>query len=174
MSGKKTAAEWVRRQRIPDAQVRDAADQYDAARELLEREPPEVGVLLPLINTAAVAIELYLKCLCSEVVHTPADEVPGLWRVTAAPERGHGLTKLFEAIPKDVQVALEHSFAAEKAGSSFRDALAKCDGAFVASRYPFELESDLSRYDVGRLMEVSRFMARFVADHPPTESIRWK
>ena len=45
----------------PDSQIRAAADQYEAARQRLDMAPPGAGVVLPLINTAAVAVELYLK-----------------------------------------------------------------------------------------------------------------
>ncbi len=38
---------WSKRQEIPDAQVLDAADQYEEARKLLAKQPPGSGVLLP-------------------------------------------------------------------------------------------------------------------------------
>jgi len=44
---------WRKRQEIPDAQVRDAADQFEAARKVLDAQPPGSGILLPLMNTAA-------------------------------------------------------------------------------------------------------------------------
>jgi hypothetical protein len=49
-------------------QIRDAADQFETARQLLDAQPPFAGLLCPLMNTAAVAIELYLKCLLAEKV----------------------------------------------------------------------------------------------------------
>ena len=62
---KQQTTPWRKRQEIPNAQVRDAAEQYEAARKLLT-QPPGSGILLPLMNVAAVAIELYLKSLSAK------------------------------------------------------------------------------------------------------------
>ena|ERR1051325_693676 len=69
---------WKKRREIPDPQVQDAAEQYDDARQLLQQQPPGSGVLLPLLNMAAVAVELFLKSLSSELVCVPVDSFEGL------------------------------------------------------------------------------------------------
>jgi hypothetical protein len=51
---------------MPDPQVKDAADQYDKARRVLEALGSFSGVLLPLLNSSIVAVKLYLKSLNSE------------------------------------------------------------------------------------------------------------
>jgi hypothetical protein len=64
-----SAQPWTKRQEIPDPQVRDAADQFEPARELLWAQGPGSGLLCPLMNNASIAIELYLKCLSAEKVY---------------------------------------------------------------------------------------------------------
>jgi hypothetical protein len=78
VDGKEMTVDWKKRRQIPNIQIRDSADQFYHAWEILDREPPGTGVVLPQINTAAVAIELYLKCLSSEVEHTAQKLVPGV------------------------------------------------------------------------------------------------
>src|SRR5690349_8739778 len=89
---------WSKRQEIPDPQVLDAADQYEEARKLLAKQPPGSGLLLPLMNTAAVAVELYLKCLSAELIYIEDEHMPEVSRVYAAPTiasgHGHGLMAL--------------------------------------------------------------------------------
>ena len=84
------------RQEIPDPQILDAANQYESARRLLSAQPPGSGLVWPLLNTASVAIELYLKCLSAEKVYTDAGE--GWSKVSAKPEYGHVLTRLLDAL----------------------------------------------------------------------------
>jgi hypothetical protein len=76
---------WSKRQEIPAPQVLDAADQYEKACKLLVEQPPGSGVLLPLTNTAAMAVELYLKCLFAELMHVEDELMPEVSRVYAAP-----------------------------------------------------------------------------------------
>lgn len=131
----------VRRQEIPDPQIRDAADQFEAARQLLESQ---TGVLCPLMNTAAVAIELYLKCLSAEKVWTDAGR--GWSKVSAKPEFGHGLVELLDKVADDLRKELDRAFQSEVTalgGPSFRAALQDCEGVFQASRYPFEQGRDI-------------------------------
>lgn len=173
----KKKVDKYRRRQIPDYQVKDVADQYEAARKLLEREgrPPKGGLLLPLINTAAVAIELYIKCLCSEVVHTPVHKSSEVCRVSALPEYGHDLIKLFEKVPKDVQKQLSQAFEVQKPKSSavggLLDFLKEFKGVFEQSRYPFEKGKNISNYHLSRLMWLSEFLAQFVASLSPREFI---
>lgn len=174
------AQEWKSRREIPDPQVRGAADQYEAARELLSAQPPGSGVLLPLMNTAAVAIELYLKCLSAEKLHVPTGDASGCVKVHAAPvlagRKGHELTALFDAIPDEVRGNLERAFGKFQSatGDGCRDMLARCEGAFSASRYPFEAGSDPSSFDLSTLMRLSGFLREFVAGLEPRETIQWK
>lgn len=169
--------EWKSRREIPDPQVRDAADQYEAAHELLSAQPPGSGVLLPSMNTAAVAIELYLKCLSAETLHVPTGDDSGCVTVHAAPvlsgKKGHELTALFDKIPDDVRSELERAFQSAT-GDGCRDMLARCEGVFSASRYPFEAGMDLSSFHLPTLMRLSRFLRKFVAGLEPRETIQWR
>jgi hypothetical protein len=171
------AKPWRKRWKIPDAQIQDAADQYEAARKLLAIQPPFSGVLLPLINVAAVAIELYLKCLSAELVHTPDKTLPGCFIVSAAPTQwGHKLAPLFAGISDDLKQDLEIAFQAERLnviGQTFLETLKRCEGAFAESRYPFEKGKDISKYPLNDLMFISEFLSRYVSKLPPKEYIEW-
>lgn len=162
------------RQEIPDPQVRDAADQFESARQLLWAQPPESGLLYPLINTATAAIELYLKCLSAGKVYTkPA----GGWATISAKlsMRSHVLTTLLDDIDGDLQHELDSTFRDELSafgGLSFRDVLSRCEGPFQESRYPFEPESDASKYPLGLLMACSHFLQQFVAKLQTKDKIR--
>lgn len=57
---------------------------------------------------------------------------------------------------------------------SLRDDLARVEGTLMETRYSFGPEADLSRFDLGGLMSLSRFFHRFVADLEPTERIEWE
>jgi hypothetical protein len=135
---------------VPDPQVRDAADQFEKARKLLAAAAPGSGLTLPLINVAAVAIELYLKCLSAERVY--AYESGGEATISAAPtERSHQLRKLLDKAGPDLGKDLDRAFRAQSAqycNLAFPDALTKCEGAFEASRFPFEAKHDISKYSL--------------------------
>ena len=174
MSSSKTP--WKKRMEIPDPQVRDAAEQYDDARQLLHQQPPGSGILLPLLNTAAVAVELFLKSLSSELIHVPVDSFNGLSTVHAAPERTHRLVELFDNIEDDLRSQLESSFAGHttsQSGTTLRDLLLQYEGLFAVSRYPFETATDIKKYPLMPLMELSTFLRKFVADLEPIDRIEW-
>jgi len=164
---------WKSRQEIPDPQVRNAADQFESARKLLWS--PGSGLLLPLMNAAAIAIELYLKCLSAEKVHTDAGG--GWYKVSAiAAEHGHDLTKLLNKVGSDLEHDLDRQFRAEYTAFhdlSFRDALKRCEGVFEKSRYPFEPNGDLSKYPLDILMACSDFLQQFVSKLQTRETIQW-
>lgn len=110
---------WKKRREIPDPQVRDVANQFDDARLLLDAQPPESGPLLPLLNNAVVALELYLKSLGAVTVYTLVPGFLGGSIVTAEAEvKGHGLIDILETIPDDVCQSLEWAYAARHTGKS--------------------------------------------------------
>src|SRR5215831_18321384 len=92
---------WKKRMQVPDPQIKDAAEQYDDARQLLQQQPAGSGLLLPLLNTSVIAIELFLKSLSSHLSYTPVKDVAGLSTVHAIAERrgrhGHKLVGPLEA-----------------------------------------------------------------------------
>ena len=166
---------WHRRQEIPDPQVRDAADQFESARKILFAQVPGSGVLCPLMNTAAIAIELYLKCLSAEKVYIDAGE--GWSKVSATPSmRCHVLTMLLDKVGSDVEHELDHAFATEFSAFrdlSFREALKRCEGVFEESRYPFEPTCNVSKYPLDLLMACSQFLQQFVATLQTRETIQY-
>jgi hypothetical protein len=157
--------------------VQDAAEQYDNARQFLLRQPPESGLLLPLLNTAAIAVELFLKSLSSELIHTPIDDPYGVYRVYAKPDfQRHELVKLFNKIPNDVRDQMERSFATDtsiQTTLSLQDQLSKYENLFAESRYPFEKGADISKFSLMPLMALSAFLRKFVANMRPTDRIEW-
>lgn len=170
------APEWKSRREIPDPQIRDAADQYEAARELLAGQPPGSGLLLPLMNTSAVAIELYLKCLSAEKVYIPCEDgVEGQLVHSEPAIRGHSLTVLFDKIPDDVRCDLAQAYEERKAAASgdLRHNLSLFEGAFMTTRYPFETQADLSAINLRGLMSLSSFLREFVAAIEHRETIQW-
>ena len=80
--------EWRSRREIPNSKIGDAAEQYEQARRLLSTQPPETGILLPLMNVAAMAGEHYLESLAREVVHLPESDDPQSYVVYARENKG--------------------------------------------------------------------------------------
>jgi hypothetical protein len=171
--GTPSTSAWNKRMRIPDPQVRDAAEQYDNARQVLERQGPGTGVLLPLLNTATVAVELFLKSLACELVHEPVKGGPiGLSTVHADPEKkNHCLVELLDVIQEDVRENLENTFLNET-GKALRGILTGCEGLFQHSRYPFESKArDVSEYSLSDLMMLAEFLRKAVANMEATDRI---
>jgi hypothetical protein len=173
--------QWKKRMKIPDPQVLDAAKQYDDARQSLLQA--RCG-LLPLLNTAAVAVELFLKSLSFETIHVPVDDPlgpPGLSIVyAAAPQRGktHDLAPLFDIIPDDIRDRLEISFAKDPLSGGrmrLRDVLARYESLFEKSRYPFEQDAAilLQTLSIDHLMLLSSFLRGFVISLQATDRIWW-
>jgi hypothetical protein len=169
---------WTRRVELPDDSVRDAADQFERGRQvLLEGLVPGCGILLPYLNTSAVAIELYLKSLASELVYTADDSLDGLYRVhSRASSPSHGLVALFDAAPDDVRAGLEHAFQSDPEHPltpTFRDLLQQMEGLFVASRYSFERDQRVDKYRLQHVGWLSAFLSHYVAEFPTREWIEW-
>ena len=168
---------WSKRQEIPDPQILDAAQQYENACKLLDEQPPSRGVLLPLMNTAAVAVELYLKCLSAELIYVEDDLMPKSSRVYAAPEIGHGLVALLNAMHQDTRDSLNNAFNAEikaRWNKDLRSVLKGLEGAFSATRYPFEYGTSIRRYNLTELIELTDFLGRFARRLPTKNDIEWK
>ncbi len=170
--------QWSKRQQIPDAQIVDAADQYETACKFLDAQPPESGVLHPLMNSGAVAIELYLKSLSAERIYTPDPMMPEASIVNAvASIAGHPLDQLYDAISDDVRTKLDEAFDAQlrvKLSGSLVDALKEIDGVFMASRYPYEpAMRDLLQGRLALVLSLSGFMREFVHAMRTTVTVEW-
>ncbi|MAT95785.1 MAG: hypothetical protein CL608_01350 [Anaerolineaceae bacterium] len=162
------------RQQIPNLQIKDAAEQYMHAFEILGNKPPASGILLPLMNVAAIAIELYLKSLSSEVVYTPDEQMEGISIVTAKPHKvGHELVQKFKEIPESLQIEMKQSYTSKynSDSRSFEDVLNSLEGVFMKSRYPFEKDKNISEYSLVDLKNVCKFLNDYVADIEVTETI---
>ncbi len=93
------------RQEIPNSHIHNSADSFKIAWDLLEKQPPGYGFVLPEINVGAIAIELYLKSLSAEIVYTPVTTLEDGWNiVTARSQKSvHTLTELFDSIDPNIQ-----------------------------------------------------------------------
>ena len=168
---------WRKRQKIPDPQILDAADQYAEAHKLLKErsEQPGSGVLLPLMNTAAMAVELHLKCLSAEVIHVEDEQ--GGYRVYAAPKGVHDWVVLLNAMPQDIRGSLIKAFDTEFGARWNRDlqsVLGEFEKVLEETRYPFECGKDITRFDLMELMELADFLGHFARGLPWQEYIEWK
>ena len=180
-----------RRQQMPNSHIQDSADSFKAAWDLLGIQNPGSGFVLPQINVGAIAIELYLKSLSAFMIHTPdtarqtkLDDSTGgseknfeegtLTVVTAKPTQlGHGLTTLFETIDADIQEDIKLAFLSKCHTSkySFPEALAALEGAYIESRYSFELGHDISRYNLKNIENVVQLLHDFVSEMEVREFI---
>jgi len=80
---------------IPNSQIKDAADQFADGAKLLHGLPPFSGVLLPTVNAAIIACELYLKSLNAKTAYSEPNSL-GVRQVFAVPaKKGHPLAPLF-------------------------------------------------------------------------------
>ncbi len=171
----KSQQEWKSRKEIPNRQIKAVADQYDTARRLLNR-PPGSGVVWPFLNTSAVAIELYLKCLSAEVIHTPLDDDLETYIVSAqAISKSHHLVCLFDAIPDDVRCNLADAFkkSNDTYSECFRNALGEIEETLTSTRYPYEPNRCL-KSNLKRLNSISAFLHEFVAGLEPRVRIQWQ
>jgi hypothetical protein len=165
-------SEWKERQEIPDPQIKDAADQYEESRRILEAQGAASGVLLPLLNNSMVAVELYLKSLSGRKIYRPVENSD--WsQVYAEPRKeGHVLEDLLAAIPDEFREPLEREFW-ERYSMKLPETLLSYEGLFKKSRYPYEEQSELGGYPLGPLMTCSAFLHGFVAQMQPVERIQW-
>jgi hypothetical protein len=105
----------------------------------------------------------------------------------------HVLTALFKAIPDDIRTKLIDAYGEKprfKLNEDFLVALERLDGAFSASRYPFEPDKNdhpcrtiktakakpdnrtgVSKYDPQSLVCMAEFLREFVHALPPMEMI---
>ena len=165
---------WKCRREIPDPQIRDAADQFEEARKILRMQPPGTGVVLPMKNAAAMAIELYLKCLAAEVIHVPESaNSQGSLVYAQASTRGHKFTKMFCRIDEDIRSQLEAVYV-EATDRELEHDLSTIEDALVVTRYPYEPGKDASRISLQTLASISEFLRKFVASLEPRETIQWK
>ena len=166
---------WKKRRQIPDQQIVDAADQYQKASELLNEEPAFSGILLPLVNTAAVSIELYLKSLNAERIYTPDKQNPEVSLVSSYPEKaGHSLSDLFDGIDQKLRDQMTAAYDARlrpELKKDLKTTLKKMEGAFSVSRYSFEPHADITKYKPFYLLGLARFLRDFVKSLPVREQV---
>lgn len=150
---------------VPNDHVADVADQFRDAANLLFREMLRLNCVAPVLVNAALANELYLKALNSKNVYHPLEEVGGGYLITARPQKGHPLTKLYEGLDPEIQDALRGAYGAWKGRwkrPSLMDALGAYDTTFVEERYPFENPEKGAGSSISGLVDLMNFFGDYV------------
>ena len=164
------------KQYIPDPQVRDVADQFCDAAELLWVQPPGSGVVVPAIINSVLAIELYLKSLTAySVIKNLEDCGDGVSGGIVTVERqksgktGHELTDLFDATEDWVKEEFENKYCVSniyKANSNFRACLCGYDSVFVKVRYVYEDSSYFKGVNISELRELMKLIRNIIESLP--------
>lgn len=137
---------------VPNPQLFEAAKQFHQGFWVLIRQGSDTGALLPALQCAAVALELYLKCLS-------ASEAPIL-RIHVEGEshsHAHSLEVLFELIPPDARHLLDKAVQLAPRLKAFPDALAalRAHSAMLSDlRHPFEQGTSFNQVEIGVLSEL--------------------
>ena len=164
------------KQYIPDPQVRDVADQFFDAAELLWAQPPGSGVVVPAIINSVLAIELYFKSLTAySVIKNIEDYGNGVSGGIVTVEReksgktGHELTDLFDAMEDWIKDELENKFLGSSiynSTSKFRGCLSTYDSVFVKVRYVYEDSSYFKSVNINELQELMKLTRTTVESLP--------
>lgn len=144
--------------------IKSIADEFKSACMLVNNQGG--NIVSPLINLAAVAIELYLKALSSDEVLIPdSSGVKRISTVYAKPKKagnnGHGLVERLKILPAKVQTQLISSYLTEFR-KDFETVLLTFEGAFQASRYSYEVDMDISKINIDDIVNMVDFLSRFV------------
>ena len=168
---------YVKKQ-IPDPQVKDTADQFWTAADLLRLQPPGSGVLLPEIINFVLALELYLKSVSSYSVIKDLKNYGNGVRggvVTAKPEKStHKLSELYDATDDWVRNELESGYSKStlhQNGKTLRDLLQRYDNIFVTVRYVHEDSGPLRALNIAELHQLAQFMKVAVETLPPKTTV---
>lgn len=130
---------------IPNVGVVDAAEQFHAGYQLLRKAPLQAGVLLPMLQAGAVAMELYLKSLAAredevqEHTFSPVVTVYAKAKITS-----HDPVALYGEAPPVARTAIDAEIARDERLSRYGgavDVLKAHAKLFQSSRYPYERQS---------------------------------
>jgi hypothetical protein len=157
---------------IPNPQVLDAARQFRDGFRLMIQQPPFSGVLLPALQCASIALELYLKSLSAHEVEVP-DAISGSVSTihARASAKSHKLEDLFGQVSPDTQQFIEEAFSRFPRltrSSSVGKVLEAHNEMFMASRYPFEPGSELSNVEIETLDELLQLFDHVTRKVPHT------
>ena len=150
--------EWRSRREIPNPQIKGAADQYEQARLLLSTQPPGTGILLPLMNVAAMAIELYLKSLAGEVIHLPESDDLQSYVVYAQENKGsHSFGDILSLLDENLRCDMESTYVNETR-RQLEDDFSAIESALVVTRYPYEPDMDLESISLKTLRSLTEII----------------
>jgi hypothetical protein len=158
----------MRRFEIPNRQIADYADQIATAVEFLYEHVARVQCAPSVLIEGALAVELYLKSLSAETVLHPLEGCEVLQQVTAVPQKGHVLEKLFDVIEQPIRDELQAAYATPPGvtgQTSLRAALGRYSTTFVDIRYIFERQ-EAGNLDVGGLIRLVQFFRSQVSRLP--------
>lgn len=159
-----------KRIQIPNRKIKNCAEQFKNATELLYLQPLGSGVVLPLITNAVFAIELYLKSLnaqiiCNEEYFFNALDIAG-GKVSAKVNcRIHPLTKLFNSINKDIKKQVVSYYKKSRLFSTTTQLgtiLKKYNNLYTKARFSFEKNQSVSGTSLTELKKLVNFFHAFV------------
>jgi len=143
-----------------NSQIKDAAQQYLKASNLLREQGAFSGVVLPLIVNAAFSIELFLKAANSSDIHNLILD-DDCYVITAKPNKfGHGLSTLFESLDTRIRQDMSNKYTSE-VGGDLTQVLHKYSETFEKIRYIFEDSAAISSIDITELLAVANFMESY-------------
>ncbi len=103
--------------------------------------------------------------------------MPDISIVSALAEKtGRQLETLFDAISNDICVKLTAEFDKElrpKLNKDFVAALKEIEGAFETSRYPYEPNANIRKYELSDLADIAKFLRYFVESLPVERLIEY-
>jgi hypothetical protein len=155
---------------IPDMLIVSVADRYVQAAGVLRSNAAATSLAFPIINAAVIAVELYLKSLNATTVYSKINDPDGFRQLhSRAMSRDHHLSGQYEDLDFDVRSKLSDAWLTAD-DFSFEPRtlpllLKEFDGVFQKTRYPFEENNGVDDVNIGRLIDLARFLKEFIYEH---------
>ncbi|MFQ2614755.1 hypothetical protein [Aeromonas caviae] len=162
---------------IPNLMVFDSAEQFYDGAKILNELPPGSGVLLPIITSAALALELYIKSLnVRSVIEDYRAYKNGGYggRVKEIPFKGtHVLSTLLNSVIDEIKRDVDGLFKDGVITHSFCDLVelvGPYDSLFVQVRYYYENDV-LSNLNITELFECIEIVRNVITKITPIHRV---
>ncbi len=156
---------------IPNVQVKDKADEFRRAANVLYGPPPLEGCVSPLLMAASFGVELYLKSLNAAWEYHEEEglgDAPVYRMTSRAMRQGHPLLALYDAIAEPVRLHLGGETAKRplRGRPTLRAAIEPFDTLFVDARYSYEEGKRREGVEVTRLVELLNWLGDSIGEMP--------
>lgn len=158
---------------IPNSSVLDSAEQFYNGAKKLKDLPPMSGILLPKITNAALALELYAKCLNAWNIIPDYQSYGGAvfgGEIKGKPKKtGHRISEILKDYDQDLIVEINRLFKEEHIPLCFTDLVSRLkvyDNLFMQVRYSYENDC-LDSLNLADLWEVIDIMREIVFNITP-------